>query len=178
MKLPRRHEGTKSNLYKAFFVSSCLRGVFPVLMMVSAACAPTVGKTPDAGSVMPASIVEPYLQIWDALADDKLDDVKANAGNIANASTALGAPAMKISTSALSLAGAAGGAEPDIADVRQKFGALSEAIDTYMTGLNLKAPEGVRVAVCPMVHKPWLQKGDTIANPYYGREMPTCGNFR
>jgi len=47
-----------------------------------------------------------------------------------------------------------------------------------MTGLHLKAPEGVRVAVCPMVQKPWLQKGDAIANPYYGKEMLTCGSLR
>jgi hypothetical protein len=29
-----------------------------------------------------------------------------------------------------------------------------------------------------MVNKPWLQEGATIANPYYGKEMPTCGSFR
>jgi hypothetical protein len=29
-----------------------------------------------------------------------------------------------------------------------------------------------------MANKPWLQKGDTLSNPYYGKEMPTCGNFR
>ena len=67
--------------------------------------------------------------------------------------------------------------EPDIASVRDKFGVLSEAIDTYMTGMKLSAP-GVRVAVCPMVNKPWLQKGDALENPYYGKEMLTCGNFR
>ena len=49
---------------------------------------------------------------------------------------------------------------------------------TLATGLQLKAPEGVRVAVCPMVQKPWLQKGDAIANPYYGKEMLTCGSLR
>jgi hypothetical protein len=29
-----------------------------------------------------------------------------------------------------------------------------------------------------MVHKPWLQEGSAIANPYYGKEMPDCGSFR
>ena len=29
-----------------------------------------------------------------------------------------------------------------------------------------------------MLQKPWLQKGDTIANPYYGSSMLTCGNFK
>ena len=87
--------------------------------------------------------------------------------------SALGAPAMRIDTSALQLAAAG-----DLSDARDKFGVLSEALDTYMTGLKLRPPEGVRVAFCPMVKKPWLQEGSTLANPYYGSAMPTCGSFR
>jgi hypothetical protein len=122
---------------------------------------------------MSASIIDPYLKIQEALAADSIEGVKANAGEIATASSALGAPAMKIDTSAVHLASAT-----ELGDARTKFGALSEALDQYMTGLHLAAPEGVKVAVCPMVRKPWLQKGDAIANPYYGTEMLTCGNFR
>jgi hypothetical protein len=80
---------------------------------------------------------------------------------------------MKIDMAAVQLTSAG-----DLADARDKFGRLSEAIDAYMTGLKLTLPEGVRVAVCPMVNKPWLQEGSSISNPYYGKEMPTCGNFR
>jgi hypothetical protein len=29
-----------------------------------------------------------------------------------------------------------------------------------------------------MVQKSWLQKGQTIANPYYGKSMLTCGEIR
>ena len=141
--------------------------------VLACAPAPQTANTPASGSEMPRSIVDPYLKIQSALADDSIDGVKANAGEIATAATALGAPAMKIDTSAVQLASAT-----ELADAREKFGTLSEAIDAYMTGLKLTAPEGVRVAVCPMVHKPWLQEGSTIANPYYGKEMPTCGNFR
>src|SRR5690242_6073603 len=101
-----------------------------------------------------------------------MDGVKANAGEVATAATSLGAPAMKIDTAELQLASAA-----DLAAACEKFGTLSEAIDAYMVGLKLKAPDGVRVAMCPKVQKPWLQEGSTIANPYYGKEMPTCGNF-
>ena len=28
---------------------------------------------------------------------------------------------------------------------------------------------------CPMVNKQWLQKGETVSNPYYGKAMLTCG---
>jgi hypothetical protein len=157
------------------------RRLLPLIVWVASlvtACAPSVGKTPESGSAMPASIVEPYLDIQSALADDRSDDIHARAGDIATAATALGAPAMKIDTAALQLSAAAEAAEPDLAALRERFGVLSEAIDAYMTGLKLRPPDGVRVAVCPMVNKPWMQKGDALANPYYGKEMPTCGSFR
>ena len=143
--------------------------------LAATACAPApmTDKTPKAGSEMSRAIVDPYLKIQTALADDSMDGVKANAGDIATAATALGAPAMKIDTTALQLASAA-----EIGDARAKFGALSEAIDTYMTGLKLVPPAGVKVAFCPMVHKPWMQAEASINNPYFGKEMLTCGSFR
>jgi len=153
------------------------RGVVVLTVLLAslcAACGQTApAKTPAAGGEMPRSVVDPYLQIQTALASDSIEGVRANAGNIATAATSLGAPAMKIDTAAVQLAAAG-----DLADARAKFGALSEAIDTYMTGLKLVAPEGVRVAFCPMVQKPWMQEGSTLANPYYGSAMLTCGSFR
>ena len=113
------------------------------------------------------------MKIQSALAHDTLDGVKANAGEIATAASALGAPAMKIDMAAVQLTSVS-----ELADARDRFGALSDAVITYMEGLHLPLPEGVRVAFCPMVKKPWLQEGSTIANPYYGSEMPTCGDFR
>jgi hypothetical protein len=165
----------KRGCSKTIRAPSCLRGGLVLLVVGATACmpAPQVSNTPTAGAEMPRTIVDPYLKIQSALADDSMDGVKANAGNIATAATALGAPAMKIDTSALQLASAT-----ELPDAREKFGTLSEAIDAYMTGLKLTPPEGVKVAFCPMVRKPWLQEGSAIANPYYGKEMPTCGSFR
>jgi hypothetical protein len=150
-----------------------LAAVFLAETVAACAPAPQTANSPAAGSPMPRSIVDPYLKIQSALADDSMDGVKQNAGDIATAASSLGAPAMKIDTAAVQLA-----ASTELADAREKFGTLSEAVDAYMTGLKLTPPDGVRVAVCPMVHKPWLQEGSAIANPYYGKEMPTCGSFR
>jgi hypothetical protein len=33
------------------------------------------------------------------------------------------------------------------------------------------------VAYCPMVQKYWLQRGETIQNPYYGKQMSDCGRI-
>jgi Cu(I)/Ag(I) efflux system membrane fusion protein len=146
-----------------------------VLLFAATACAPApaTDKTPKAGTEMSRAVIDRYLKIQAALADDSMDEVKANAGSIATAATSLGAPAVKIDMAAVQLASAT-----EISDARDKFGALSQAIDTYMTGLHLVAPEGVKVAVCPMVQKPWLQADATIHNPYFGKSMQTCGSFR
>jgi len=125
------------------------------------------------GGQMSRAVLDPYLKIEDALSQDSTEGIRQNAGEIATAATALGAPAMKIDTAAVQLASAG-----DLDDAREKFGTLSVAIDTYMKGFNLTAPEGVRVAYCPMAQKPWLQQGSMLANPYYGKAMPTCGEFR
>jgi hypothetical protein len=144
-----------------------------VALLTACARAPQTSSSPEPGSKIPSSIVDPYLKIATALAHDSTDGVKTNAGQVAAAAAALGAPAAKIDTAALRLTSAG-----DIADAREKFGALSEAIDAYMTGLHLTPPDEVKVAVCPMVQKPWMQKGGDIKNPYFGSQMLTCGSFR
>ncbi|HZR22121.1 MAG TPA: hypothetical protein VFA59_00955 [Vicinamibacterales bacterium] len=146
--------------------------VSSVVVLCACAPAPQTQNTPQSGTNMPASIIDPYLAIQDDLANDKIDGIRMNAGNLATAATALGAPAMKIDTAAVSLAAAG-----DLTDARVKFGTLSEAIVAYKDGLHLKLGDGVKQAFCPMAVKPWLQKGDTLANPYYGSQMPTCGSF-
>jgi hypothetical protein len=152
-------------------------GLVGVLLLAASACAPApvpaADKTPKAGEEMSRAVLDPYLKIQTALASDSMDGVKANAGEVATAATALGAPAMKIDTAAVQLASAT-----EIGDARDKFGALSEAIDKYMTGFKLKAPDGVKVAFCPMVRKPWLQTAEAIDNPYFGKSMLSCGSFR
>jgi hypothetical protein len=130
-------------------------------------------NAPAPGSEMPRSVLDPYLKIQSALAEDSMDGVKANAGDIATAASSLGAAAAKLATAAVRLAAA-----NDLDTGRDAFGALSLAIDNYMRDLKMKAPEGVRVAFCPMAQKPWLQEGSAIENPYYGKSMQTCGSFR
>ena len=143
------------------------------MALTAAACVPQTASTPKAGSKMPSSIIDPYLKIQTALANDSTEGIRQNAGDIAPAATALGAPAFKIDTAAAQLTSAG-----DLDDARAKFGALSVALDTYMTGLHLEPPDEVRVAFCPMENKPWLQKDGAIQNPYYGSKMISCGDFK
>ena len=146
------------------------------LALVAAGCmpAPRTENTPGAGTPMPASIVEPYLKIQSELYNDSVENVRANAGNLATASASLGSPAMKIDMAAVQLASAT-----ELPDAREKFARLSEAVLNYMDGLKLTPPEGVQVASCETTRRQWLQEGSTIANPYDGASAPdACGSFR
>jgi len=143
-------------------------------LVAAAACAPQpASNAPDRGGVMPIALVEPYVEIHDALALDSLDGVSAKAGAVAAAAATVGAPAADVRTAAALLAEAT-----DINDARTKFATLSDAVIAYQTDQQLELPDGVRVAVCPMIQKPWMQRGDTITNPYYGSSMLTCGDFK
>ena len=142
------------------------------LAVVVGGCAPKQSDAPKTGAAM-SPIIEPYLKIQTALTRNSVDGVKTNAGQIATVAAALGPPAVKIDAAAVQLASAA-----NLTEAREKFGTLSDAIVAYMDGSRLPAPEGVRIAYCPMVQKPWLQQGSEIANPYYGTQMLSCGSFR
>ena len=144
-----------------------------VLMILAAGCMPAPGTsgTPEGGSPMPASIVEPYLKIEAALASDSMDEVKANAGNIATAAAPLGSPAFKIGTAAAPLTSAI-----ELPGARDSFGRLSDAIITYMDGLHLAPPDGAQIASCDATGQQWMQEGDAISNPY--DPSSTCGAFR
>jgi hypothetical protein len=38
--------------------------------------------------------------------------------------------------------------------------------------------EELSIVYCPMRKADWVQKGDVLANPYFGREMPDCGTIK
>jgi len=147
-----------------------------LVVLVAGSLAMACSRTAPAASAsteMSRAVVDPYVKIAEALASDSIDGIRANAGNIATAATKLGALAFKIDTAALQLASA-----DELDDARAKFGVLSEAIDGYMAGQHLTPPEGIRVAFCPMVLKPWMQPDGELRNPYHGSQMLTCGSFR
>ena len=39
-------------------------------------------------------------------------------------------------------------------------------------------PDGYGTAYCPMAKSWWIQKDGTINNPYFGKQMLTCGSFK
>lgn len=65
----------------------------------------------------------------------------------------------------------------DIKTRREEFKQVSAAMIPFV-----KAHKGGSTTVveawCPMAEAGWIQAPGTIANPYYGSEMLTCGSFK
>jgi hypothetical protein len=141
------------------------------LMMTCAVV--TVLASAGYAAELPAALVDPYLQIHGALAADKIAGVDQLAKSVETAATALGKDAEAVALSARKLA-----ASKDVAAARTAFGEMSEAIVAYVDKTKSTWPAGVRVAFCPMVSKPWLQRDKEIKNPYYGASMLSCGSFK
>ena len=164
--LPRRHEDTKADLHGRTFVPSCLRGLLVLVGLL------VVAHSLNAADAA-ASMIDHAVAIQVSLSHDKMDGVAANATGLSSDAASLGKPAEKIVAGAMALQKA-----KTIAEARDAFGKMSDALVAHLDAQKRKPANGVRVAYCPMARKPWLQKGEAIQNPYYGSQMLGCGDFK
>jgi hypothetical protein len=95
-----------------------------------------------------------YERIRSALAADNLAAAKTAAGDLGEEGAAL--------TKSNSLK-----------EARAAFEKLSDKATHLAAGQS-----GYYVVNCPMLKKDWVQTNDKIANPYYGKEMATCGEIK
>jgi len=137
--------------------------------------AATTGTTPGgapAAGVNVTPIVDPYLRIQRALNVDTVVGIKSDARVIADHAATLGSKGAAMQTAAADLQQAA-----DLTSARSAFARLSDAVIQYARESGAALGDEVKVAYCPMVQKYWLQKGDTIQNPFYGKQMSDCGRI-
>ena len=95
-----------------------------------------------------------YEKVRSALAADDLGAAKTAAGDLGEE----GAQLAKSSS---------------LKDARAVFEKLSEKAKQLAAG-----QAGYYVVHCPMLQKDWIQTSEKIANPYYGKEMATCGEIK
>ena len=139
----------------------------------TARTAAAVGTAPATRARSPLSpIVGRYLRIQRALHADALDGIEAEARAIAADAAKLGAGAgfMQAAAEKFQHAG-------DIKAARAAFAALSDAVITYAQRQKAAISSDVRVAYCPMARKHWLQTGEKVQNPFYGKAMSECGRI-
>ena len=119
-----------------------------------------------------ADVVGPYLAMQESLVKDELGPVAAAAASLQKGAAAIGADGAAM----VAAAGKAREAKT-LEAARAAFGDLSAALIAYAD--RAKQPiEGKVVAFCPMANKAWVQADGTIANPYYGTSMATCGSVQ
>ena len=120
-----------------------------------------------------AALVESYLRIQTALAEDRFEGVLDGALAIANLTAKIGSPAAAVKVGVNPFAQAA-----DLRAAREAFGPLSDAVIAFVRSEGGAMPDGINAAYCPMARKSWLQRGKTIRNPYYGKVMAECGAMK
>lgn len=98
--------------------------------------------------------------------------VKDSVEGISEAASALQPLAVEIGGERAAAPAARLAAAATIEDIRNAFAAVSEVLVPKF--LDAELP-GVAGFVCTMKKAQWVQKGTAVANPYYGKAMPTCG---
>ena len=135
----------------------------------SVAAAPA---SPPATLTNVKGVLDPYLRIQTALNLDNLADAKKDARAAADEAAKLGAPAAAMQAAASALQQAA-----DLKSARAAFATLGDALMKQAKASTALLGDDVKVAYCPMVQRHWLQKGEKIRNPFYGKEMSECGRL-
>ena len=127
------------------------------------ATTPEAAQAPEPAAATPSNVLSThYMDAAAALAADDLQKAKAALTALASESTG------ELKTLAQTAADTG-----DIAATRDAFKALSKVATT------MELPPDYAVAFCPMYKggSKWVQKKDKLANPYYGKQMLTCGSF-
>lgn len=95
-----------------------------------------------------------YEKAHVAQTSDNLDGAKAAAPELGDAGAELGKSA-------------------SLKDARAAFEKLSDKAKQLTSGQS-----GYYLVNCPMLKKDWVQTSTTIANPYGGEDMATCGEVK
>ena len=111
-------------------------------------------------------VFEHYEMVRVALSGDKLRDVAPHAKELAGVVEQVGGAGAKKAADGLAAA-------TTLEDARKHFGDLSTVL---VPQFQAEAIPGTAGYLCSMTNKPWVQKGDKIQNPYYGKAMSTCGS--
>ena len=118
-------------------------------------------------------VVGAYLEIQAQLVNDTFAGVKPAATALATRAETMGEAGATIAKAAKTVAAAA-----DLKAARDGLGPLTDAVVAAAKADGWKDLGDVKLAYCPMVKQSWLQKEDTIRNPYYGKTMSGCGEFK
>ncbi len=146
----------------------------------------SVQLSAHSGNMIKSTFVEglvgQYLEIQEALAADDLQRANASASDLAKKlnlepNLNMKKPYIQMKKSAVGIKKAG-----DIANARESFADLSAAVLEMIPLVGAKLETPLYQAYCAMAFDgrggAWLQAGQTVANPYYGKQMLRCGSLR
>lgn len=146
-----------------------MRRASGILATVLTLALATTGSAQEQAATQSKSAVqafEHYETVRVALSGDKLADVAPHAKELAAVIEPVGGAEAKKAADALAAA-------TTIEDARKHFGDLSAIV---VPVFQAEAIPGTNAYMCAMMKKPWIQRGDKVENPYYGKSMLTCGS--
>jgi hypothetical protein len=120
------------------------------------------------------SVLDHYLKIRAALADDSTNGISSHALAI---SKTVKADTTKTLSSDVANAADALAKAKDLPEERESFKDLSQSLIKYMADKRVKTGRYEEI-FCPMANAYWLQTNQDIANPYLGHSMPGCGETK
>jgi Cu(I)/Ag(I) efflux system membrane fusion protein len=120
------------------------------------------------------TVFDNYLKVHGSLAQDSLEGVAGAATAMVKA--ILAEPKPMLSPKVVAQADALAKAQ-DLGAARAAFKPLSESLIQHLKDQNVP-PGTYHEVYCPMAKAAWLQTEPTIANPYMGKEMLRCGQFK
>ena len=124
-------------------------------------------QQPTATQTTPAvQAFEHYEGVRTALSADNYAGVAAHAKLLAGQVEGLGGAEAKKAAGTLAAA-------KNLDEARAAFGELSTIL---VPVFQAAAIPGTTAYMCAMKERPWMQRGDRIENPYYGKSMLTCGS--
>jgi hypothetical protein len=148
----------------AFLCQLLILGIVAVPFTSSAA---TVASHSDEAKI---KIESEYLKIGDVLSQDSMAGIKASATQIIEVSQSMetdseGSQIRKAATKLSQVS--------NLKQAREAFKALSKPVVGWVQS---EKPADIEIMYCPMAGSKWIQrKGAKPGNPFYGKEMASCG---
>ena len=128
-------------------------------------------------SVTADQLLDKYFAVHKSLASDSINGVAASAAEIARISRQAAGKEPQASKQLTALSEAAAKLNStDLKSARNGFGELSERMIAYLKASGTRTKPFYQF-YCPMVKRNWLQPDTAVRNPYYGSEMPKCGEL-
>jgi Cu(I)/Ag(I) efflux system membrane fusion protein len=134
-------------------------------------------------------VVQAYLEARTQLADDDLDSARESLGRLAERANEAEPQGSRKAMDAWQrvaskLVGHArhGASSGDAGDLRSAFENVSIELSELLRVFGNPLDKALRLAFCPMAFDSkgaeWIQEDGPLENPYYGKAMLRCGEFR